>query len=94
MKDGKVVHILHVAFLEVGRNAQLFSKKMKSVQGFGLCFRDRRDIVTSWEGPESDKVSASVLQGHPLWGRLRGFLVVKKWSCSKLLVCIGKAGMG
>ena len=45
MEDTQVIHILHIAFLEVQGSTMLLSQKMQCIQCFCLCLADGRDIA-------------------------------------------------
>ena len=58
----------------------LFGYEVQCVQCLGLRFGDWRDIWRPRLGEESGKIPPSILDEHPLWSGLRGWLMVQKWT--------------
>lgn len=45
MENAKVIHILHIAFLEIQRGTVLFRQEVQSIECLGLRFRDGGNIL-------------------------------------------------
>ena len=66
MKDTEIIHKLNVALSKVERDGVLFRQEVKRIQSLCLSLRDWRDLRGSREPLVAGKVSACVLDDHPL----------------------------
>jgi hypothetical protein len=76
MENAKIIHILHIAFLEIQSGTVLFRQEVQSIERLGLRFRDRGDILRPGLSQESSEVPPRVLNQDPLRGSGSGRLVV------------------
>lgn len=83
MENAKVVHILHIALLEIQGGTVLFRQEVQSVECLGLGFADRRDILGSGLSQESREIASCVLDDDPFRGSDSGWLIIQKWTESE-----------
>jgi len=48
MENAQIIDILHIAFLEIKRDAVFLSQEMQGIEGFSLGLCDGRDTWVSW----------------------------------------------
>lgn len=76
MENAKIVHILHITFLEIQSGTVLCRQEVQGVERLSLRLGDRWDILRSRLSQESGEVSSCVLNQNPLGGSGSGWLVV------------------
>jgi len=73
MEHREIIHILHIALLEIRVDAVLIAQEMQRVEGLGLRLRDGRNGRIARQSTEADEVATRVLERDALWccGRCR-----------------------